>query len=76
MYKANRRSLHGKAPHQCHQLHKRYRQIEIPLRNEVYGIVGNNGSGKSTIMALLSEHVPPYSYKLTNVHNIDKFSLD
>jgi ABC-type multidrug transport system ATPase subunit len=29
--------------------------IELPIENGLYGIVGNNGSGKSTIMSCLSQ---------------------
>lgn len=46
-------------------------KLEIPLKNDVYGIVGNNGTGKSTIISLLSEYVPPYQLRLTNLDYAD-----
>jgi len=47
-------------------------KIEIPLNNDVYGLVGNNGSGKSTIMTTLSKLVPPYQFRLSNNDCSDK----
>lgn len=41
-------------------------KIEIPFKNDVYGIVGSNGSGKSTIMSILSRLVPPYTFRFTD----------
>jgi len=41
-------------------------KIEIPLNNDVYAIVGSNGSGKSTIMSILSRLVPPYTFRFTD----------
>jgi energy-coupling factor transporter ATP-binding protein EcfA2 len=41
--------------------------IEIPLKNGVYAITGSNGSGKSTILSVLSRLVPPYIFRFTDV---------
>lgn len=32
-------------------------QISIPLNRGIYGIIGNNGTGKSTIMTCLAQIV-------------------
>ena len=40
--------------------------IEIPLINDVFAIVGNNGTGKSTIISTLSRLVPPYKFRLND----------
>lgn len=42
-------------------------EIEIPLKNDVFAITGNNGTGKSTLISILSLLVPPYSLRLSNV---------
>ena len=38
--------------------------IEIPLKNDVFALTGNNGTGKSTLISILSRLVPPYSFRL------------
>ena len=48
--------------------------IEIPLKNDIYAITGNNGTGKSTLISILSRLVPPYSFRLSNV-DIDDDSV-
>ena len=31
-----------------------YGEITIPIENDIYAVVGNNGTGKSTIMSCLA----------------------
>lgn len=54
-------------------------EIEIPLKNDVYAITGNNGTGKSTLISLFSRLVPPYTFRLSNIDYSDnskvKFSV-
>jgi DNA repair exonuclease SbcCD ATPase subunit len=39
--------------------------IDIPIENGLYAIVGNNGTGKSTIMSCLSHNITfPYCKSL------------
>lgn len=50
--------------------------IEIPLKNDVFGIVGGNGCGKSTIMSMLSKLVPPYTFRLNDSDYVSASSID
>lgn len=50
-------------------------EIEIPLKNDVYAITGNNGTGKSTLISLFSRLVPPYTFRLSNIDYTDESSV-
>lgn len=44
-------------------------KLSIPLRRGIYGIIGNNGTGKSTIMTCLAQVV--FSHSLDTLRNED-----
>lgn len=48
--------------------------IELPIENGLYAIVGNNGSGKSTIMSCLAQLVSRHNLGLLKPEDYDKDS--
>lgn len=50
--------------------------IEIPLKNGVFAITGNNGTGKSTLISIMSSLVPPYSHRLSAIDIEDNSTIE
>lgn len=52
----------------------KYADIELPFDGGIYGIIGTNGCGKSTLMLLLSVLTSPKRYFMLNAHDYDNKS--
>ena len=52
----------------------KFAEIELPFDGGIYGIIGTNGCGKSTLMLLLSVLTSPKRYFMLNAHDYDNQS--